>query len=143
MLSGDDEEIGISLPRRTGHDGAGHPRARRRRPAVSWWIEAFTELHRLLRTAGFTRTGPGRRGVPDRVLHRGCRRAGRVRAVDRVPALAGRVEVVSRPAVGTPSPYDGPMVDLDGAYSAVGERSSSKALASDGPVVERYLPLGG
>ena len=34
------------------------------------------------------------------------------------------------------------MVDLDGAYAAVGRSVVDRALASDGPVVERYLPLG-
>ena len=47
------------------------------------------------------------------------------------------------PRCGTPWPlHDGPMVDLDGAYSAVGQTVVEEALASDGPVVERYLPLG-
>ena len=60
-----------------------------------------------------------------------------------VPALPGRVEVAERPgqryAVAT---YDGPMVDLDAAYSAVGRAVTERALSADGPVVERYLPHG-
>jgi hypothetical protein len=34
------------------------------------------------------------------------------------------------------------MVDLDSAYSAVGRRLLERAIAADGPVVERYLPVG-
>jgi hypothetical protein len=34
------------------------------------------------------------------------------------------------------------MVDLDGAYAAVGQTVRTRALSSEGPVVERYLPLG-
>ena len=60
-----------------------------------------------------------------------------------VPSLPGRVEAVQRPAgrfaVVT---YDGPMVDLDGAYSAVGRSVTEQALAAEGPIVERYLPRG-
>ena len=63
--------------------------------------------------------------------------------VDRVPSLAGRVEAVARPAARyAVALHDGPMVDLDGAYSAVGRRVLERALSADGPVVESYLPLG-
>jgi effector-binding domain-containing protein len=59
------------------------------------------------------------------------------------PPLPGRVEVIERTsarhAVAT---YDGPMVDLDAAYSAVGRAVTEQALSADGPVVERYLPNG-
>ena len=34
------------------------------------------------------------------------------------------------------------MIDLDGAYSALGRFVTEQALAADGPIVERYLPLG-
>ena len=34
------------------------------------------------------------------------------------------------------------MVDLDSAYSAVGRTLLERAIAADGPVVERYLPVG-
>ena len=34
------------------------------------------------------------------------------------------------------------MVDLDGAYAALGQAVVEQSLASEGPVVERYLPLG-
>jgi hypothetical protein len=38
--------------------------------------------------------------------------------------------------------YDGPMIDLDSAYSAVGRAVTERARSADGPVRERYLPLG-
>ena len=63
--------------------------------------------------------------------------------VDRVPSLAGRIEAVTRPAARyAVALHDGPMVDLDGAYSALGRTVVERATATDGPVVERYLPLG-
>jgi DNA-binding transcriptional MerR regulator len=111
--------------------------------AVSWWIEAFTELHRLLRTAGIRRSGPDGAEFPTAFFTEGKGELIAFVPVDRVPALAGRVEVVARP----PGRYavvvhDGPMVDLDDAYSAVGRAVVEQALAADGPVVERYLPTG-
>jgi DNA-binding transcriptional MerR regulator len=115
---------------------------------VSWWMEAFTELHRLLRTAGITRTGPDGADFPTEFFAEGAGELVAFVPVDRVPALAsisdGRVEAMTRPAVRCAvAVHDGPMVDLDGAYSAAGRSVMEQALASDGPVVERYLPLSG
>jgi DNA-binding transcriptional MerR regulator len=143
MLSDEDEEIGVTyrdepatmvLAIRGAVDGDS---------AVSWWIEAFTELHRLLRTAGIGRTGPDGAEFPTEFFTEGGAELMAFVPVDRVPALAGRVEAVTRPAVRyAVGLHDGPMVDLDGAYSAVGQTVVEQALASDGPMVERYLPLG-
>jgi DNA-binding transcriptional MerR regulator len=111
--------------------------------AVSWWIEAFTELHRLLRTAGINRVGPDGAEFPTEFFTEGTAELVAFVPVDRVPALAGRAEAVTRPAVRyAVALHDGPMVDLDGAYSAVGQAVLERALATEGPVVERYLPLG-
>jgi len=61
-----------------------------------------------------------------------------------VPSLPGRVEALSRPAARyAVALHDGPMVDLDDAYAAVGRSVVDRAVGSTGPVVERYLPLGG
>ena len=144
MLSDDDEEIGVSyrdepatmvLAIRGHVDGDS---------AVSWWIEAFTELHRLLRTAGISRTGPDGAEFPTEFFTEGAAELVAFVPVD-AGAVAGRPGRGRRPAPrrGTPwRVHDGPMVDLDGAYSAVGRAVVEQALASDGPVVERYLPLG-
>ena len=110
----------------------------------SWWVEAFTELHRLLRTAVHHAHRPRRCGVPDRVLHRGRRGARGLRprrpgAGAVRPGRGGRPVRRARYAVAR---HDGPMVDLDGAYSAVGRAVVDRALAADGPLVERYLPAG-
>src|SRR4051794_13708758 len=89
--------------------------------AVSWWIEAFTELHRLLRTAGITRTGPDGAEFPLEFFTEGAAELVAFVPVDRVPALTGRVEAAARPAARhAVAVHDGPMVDLDGAYAAVG-----------------------
>lgn len=114
---------------------------------VSWWLGAFTELHRVLRVGGVDRSGPDGVLFPTEFFTDGvaelvafvpvadeatARRAagGRV-AVEEV--AGGRFALAS---------YDGPMVDLDAAYSAVGRAVAERALAADGPVRERYLPLG-
>jgi DNA-binding transcriptional MerR regulator len=111
--------------------------------AVSWWLEAFTELHRLLRTAGIDRTGPDGAEFPTEFFTEGAAELVAFVPVDRVPSLSGRVEAVARPAGRyAVALHDGPMVDLDGAYAAVGRSVVDRALGSDGPVVERYLPLG-
>jgi effector-binding domain-containing protein len=110
---------------------------------VSWWIEAFTELHRLLRTSGVERTGPDGAVFPTEFFAEGAAELVAFVPVAEVPPLPGRVEVVERPAARyAVASYDGPMVDLDAAYSAVGRAVTEQALAADGPVVERYLPLG-
>lgn len=111
--------------------------------AVSWWIDAFTELHRLLRSGSVQRTGPDGTEFPIDFFTRGEAELVAFVPVDRVPTLAGRAEAVLRPAARyAVAVHDGPMVDLDVTYSAVGRAVVDQALGSDGPVVERYLPLG-
>jgi DNA-binding transcriptional MerR regulator/effector-binding domain-containing protein len=115
--------------------------------ALTWWLDAFTELHRALRVAGVQRSGPDGADFPTEFFTDGvgelvafvpvasqedaARAAGGRVLVEQVPA--GRFAVAS---------YDGPMVDLDAAYSAVGRVVTERALASEGPVRERYFPLG-
>lgn len=110
---------------------------------VTWWIEAFTELHRLLAVSGVERTGPDGADFPTEFFTDGAAEVVAFVPVASVPPLPGRVEVLERPAVRhAVATYDGPMVDLDAAYSAVGRAVTEQALAADGPVVERYLPNG-
>lgn len=110
---------------------------------VSWWIQAFTELHRLVRVSGVERTGPDGAVFPTEFFTEGVAELVAFVPVAQVPPLPGRVEVVERPAARyAVASYDGPMVDLDAAYSAVGRAVTEQALAADGPVVERYLPVG-
>jgi DNA-binding transcriptional MerR regulator len=110
---------------------------------VTWWIDAFTELHRLLAVSGVARTGPDGAVFPTEYFVDGAAELTAFVPVASVPPLPGRVEVIerrsTRHAVAT---YDGPMVDLDAAYSAVGRAVTEQALSADGPVVERYLPNG-
>jgi DNA-binding transcriptional MerR regulator len=143
MLSGDGEEVGVTyrdepaqlvIAIRGEVDGD---------TAVTWWIEAFTELHRLVRTAGITRTGPDGAEFPTDFFTEGAGELVAFVPVERVPSLAGRIEAVTRPAARyAVAVHDGPMVDLDVAYSSVGRTVVDRAIAADGPVIERYLPLG-
>ena len=143
MLSGDDEEIGISYrdePATLALAIRGHVEGN---AVVSWWMDAFTELHRLLRTAGITRTGPDGAEFPTEFFTEGGGELVAFVPVDRVPSLSGRIEAVARPAGRyAVALHEGPMVDMDAAYSAVGRSVLERALAADGPMVERYLPLG-
>jgi DNA-binding transcriptional MerR regulator len=143
MLSGEGEDLAVSYrdePAQLAVAIRGHVDGD---SAVTWWIEAFTELHRLLRTAGLTRTGPDGAEFPTEFFTEGEGELVAFVPVDRVPSLAGRAEAVSRPAGRyAVALHDGPMVDLDGAYSSLGRAVVERAVAADGPVVERYLPLG-
>ena len=110
---------------------------------VSWWLGAFTELHRLLKTVGIQRTGPDGADFPGEYFTDGVAELVAFIPVERVPALSGRIEVLSRPAASYATViHDGPMVDLDGAYSVLGQTVLQQALAAEGAVVERYLPTG-
>ena len=111
--------------------------------AVSWWLEAFTELHRFLRTAGIVRTGPDGAQFPTPFFTDGAAEVIAFVPVERVPSLTGRVEARSLPSARyAVALHDGPMVDLDGTYSILGRTVLDRAITADGPVVERYLPLG-
>ena len=110
---------------------------------LSWWLEAFTELHRLLRTHRMIRTGPDGVDFPTEFFTDGAAQLIAFVPVERVSSLAGRVEALSRPAARyAVALHDGPMVDLDIAYAGLGRAVVERAMAADGPVVERYLPLG-
>lgn len=143
MLSGDAEDVPVTFRDET----AALAIAIRGRvdgdTVVGWWIEAFTELHRLVRTAGLDRSGPDGVEFPTEFFTDGEGELVAFVPVTRVPVLAGRVEAVSRPAARyAVALHEGPMVDLDGAYSSLGRAVVERALAGEGPVVERYLPLG-
>jgi DNA-binding transcriptional MerR regulator len=112
---------------------------------IPWWIAAFTELHEALRASGLSRTGPDGALFPTEAFtdERGELVAFVPIPAEAAPAVGGRVQVVqvpgSRVAVTT---YDGPLVDLDQAYSAVGAWVWEQARSADGPVREWYLPTG-
>jgi DNA-binding transcriptional MerR regulator len=112
---------------------------------MGWWIEAFTELHAALRSSGLARTGPDGALFPTEMFadERGQLVAFVPIAAEAAPTLTGRVQLVrvpgARVAVTT---YDGPLVDLDQAYSAVGAWVWEQARGADGPVRERYMPTG-
>ena len=109
--------------------------------AVSWWMDAFTELHRLLRSTGAERVGPDGASFPTEFFTDGRAEVQVFVPVAGPVPVTGRVEVVTLPATRVAvATYDGPMVDLDSAYSAVGQAVLDQAIGGDGPVVERYLP---
>jgi DNA-binding transcriptional MerR regulator/effector-binding domain-containing protein len=111
---------------------------------VGWWMEAFRELHRAVRVSGATRAGADGALFPTEFF---AEEAGTLVAfvpVREVPArLPSRVASydvpASRLAVTT---FEGPPLDLDRAYGALGRWVFQQASTSPGPVRERYLPTG-
>jgi DNA-binding transcriptional MerR regulator len=147
MLSGEERQLTITLRTEPGGPAVAIRGAVDDETVVAWWLGAFTELHRFLRTSGATRAGHDGVSFPTEYFTEGSAELIAFVPVTAAPAvrggLPGRVEVVTlateRYAV---TEYDGPMVDLDGAYSELGRTVIKQALASDGPIVERYLPNG-
>jgi DNA-binding transcriptional MerR regulator/effector-binding domain-containing protein len=111
---------------------------------VAWWLDAFRDLHRAVRASGATRAGADGALFPVEFFSEEAARLTAFVPVREVPArLPTRVAAVevpaSRLAVTT---FDGPPLDLDRAYGALGRWVVEQAAASDGPVRERYLPTG-
>ncbi|GAB4002646.1 MerR family transcriptional regulator [Nocardioides ultimimeridianus] len=115
---------------------------------VAWWMGAFTELHGVLLSSGLTRTGPDGALFPTEAF---TDEVGELVAylpvgpIDLVDGFrpGGRVEIAEIPAARLAvTRYDGPMVDLDQAYSAVGLWVAEQARTASGPVRERYHPTG-
>ncbi|GAA3803884.1 MerR family transcriptional regulator [Nocardioides panacisoli] len=110
---------------------------------VAWWLDAFAELHRTLRSSGLRRTGPDGALFPTPAFTEEVGELVAFVPVEPGPLPRGRVELTEIPAARLAvTQYDGPMVDLDQAYSAVGLWVAEQARTADGPVRERYLPRG-
>jgi DNA-binding transcriptional MerR regulator len=143
MLSGGEQDVPVVHRAEPGGWAVAVRGAIGGEEAVAWWLDAFQELHRFVRTSGAVRSGTDGATFSTEFFTEGSGEVLAFVPVTRPPAAAGRVEVVERPAgryaVAT---HDGPMIDLDGAYSALGRFVTEQALAADGPIVERYLPLG-
>lgn len=111
--------------------------------ALGWWLDAFAELHRALRTGALVRTGPDGALFPTEFFADGVGELVVFVPVESAGTPRGRVVALEVPAQRLAvTTYDGPMIDLDSAYSAVGRAVVERALAAEGPVRERYLPLG-
>ena len=148
-----------SLKRMLGEDGRSFPVSYRHEPeitalaiaervtgaeALAWWMGAFTDLHRALRVTGAQRAGADGALFPTEYFTDEAGDLVVFVPVASVPArLPARVTAyqvpASRLAVTT---YDGPLLDLDRAYGALGRWVHEQASASDGPIRERYFPLG-
>jgi DNA-binding transcriptional MerR regulator/effector-binding domain-containing protein len=111
---------------------------------VAWWMDAFGELHRAVRSSGAARTGHDGALFPTEFF--ADEESGLVAFVPvaAVPArLPARVTAYDVPAARLAvTTFDGPPLDLDRAYGAVGRWVREQAASSDGPVRERYLPTG-
>jgi DNA-binding transcriptional MerR regulator/effector-binding domain-containing protein len=111
---------------------------------VGWWLDSFRHLHRAMRVSGATRSGADGALFPTEFF---VDEAAEVVAFvpvqsvpDRLPPRVTPYDVpASRLAVTT---FDGPPLDLDRAYGALGRWVVEQATASEGPVRERYHPTG-
>lgn len=143
MLGG--EELPLSVQRRSAPEL--HTIAVRAEvtsdAAMPWLVAALSELHGVLRRDGLRRTGPDGALFPTAFFADGVAELVAFVPVAGPVSRRGRVEEYDVAAAELASTtYDGPMVDLDQAYGAVGQQVLEQALTSDGPVRERYLPLG-
>jgi DNA-binding transcriptional MerR regulator len=111
--------------------------------ALAWWLDAFAELHRAVRVGGLVRSGPDGALFPTKFFTEGVAELVVFVPVEAAGTPSGRVEAYELPAARLAvTTYDGPMIDLDSAYTAVGRAVLERSRSADGPVRERYLPLG-
>jgi DNA-binding transcriptional MerR regulator len=111
---------------------------------VAWWMDAFRELHRTVRVSGATRAGTDGALFPTEFFADEVGDLVAFLPVAAVPArLPARVTAYQVPAGRLAvTTFDGPPLDLDRAYGAVGRWVFDQATSSPGPVRERYLPVG-
>jgi DNA-binding transcriptional MerR regulator/effector-binding domain-containing protein len=148
-----------SLRRMLANEGAAFPVAYRDEPGlatlaiaervaasdvVGWWMGAFRELHRAVRVSGAVRAGTDGALFPTEFF---AEETGDLVAFVPVAAVPGglpsRVTAYDVPAARLAvTTFDGPPLDLDRAYGAVGRWVVDQAVASPGPVRERYIPTG-
>jgi DNA-binding transcriptional MerR regulator len=115
--------------------------------AVAGWMEAFTLLHKTLRSYGAPRTGPDGALFPAEFFEE---EEGEVTAFlpggetsaepTRLPSRVQRIVVPEISAAVTV--HDGPFSDLDRTYGALGTWVLERAAGADGPIREYYLPTG-
>ncbi len=111
--------------------------------AVAWWMEAFAELHKALRTARAQRTGPDGALWPNEFFEVEESEVVAFVPTDAEPPSTGRVVRYVVPAADLAvALHRGPFSDLDQTYGALGTWVAERALGADGPVRERYLPRG-
>jgi DNA-binding transcriptional MerR regulator len=111
---------------------------------VAWWMESFRTLHRALRASGATRSGLDGTMFPTDFFTDTIGDLVAFVPVETVPERlpAGVTPYVVPAAQVAVTVFDGPAMDLDRAYGALGRRVLDRAIASDGPIRERYAPTG-
>ncbi|PZS32368.1 MAG: MerR family transcriptional regulator [Pseudonocardiales bacterium] len=111
--------------------------------AVAWWMTAFTELHAAVRSTGAQRTGPDGTLFPNEYFELDDAELVAFVPVTGPPARRGRVVDYDVPAAELAvTLHTGPFGDLDRTYGALGSWVAQRAVGADGPIRERYLPLG-
>lgn len=106
--------------------------------AAAWWVQTFTSLHGRLAASGVARTGPDGMLFP---LDYFTESRGELVAFLPVPEGTPGASLVGGTRLATTT-YDGPFVDLDTAYGALGTAVLERAMGGDGPVWERYITPG-
>jgi DNA-binding transcriptional MerR regulator len=110
--------------------------------AVAWWMDAFAELHRALRSSGAARTGPDGCLFPNEFFEAGEGELVAFVPTDARPPAAGRIVAWELPAAELAvTLHTGPFGDLDRTYGALGTWVARRSVGGPGPIRERYLPL--
>jgi effector-binding domain-containing protein len=111
---------------------------------VGWWLESYRTLHRALRVSGAVRTGLDGALFPTEFFTDEVAQLVAFVPVEAVPSRlpAGVTAYVVPAARVAVTEFDGPPLDLDRAYGALGRWVVTQASSSDGPVRERYAPTG-
>ena len=111
--------------------------------AVAWWMTAFGELHKALRSSAATRTGPDGALFPDDFFEQEEGELVAFVPAAGTPPAGGRVVGYDVPAADLAiTSHHGPFSDLDQTYGALGTWVAERAVGATGPIRERYLPLG-
>ena len=111
---------------------------------IGWWMDAFRTLHHAVRVCGAERTGRDGALFPMEFFADEVGELVAFVPVAEAPArLPSGVEALDVPAARLAvTTFDGPPLDIDRAYGAVGRWVVDQAAASDGPIRERYVPTG-
>jgi DNA-binding transcriptional MerR regulator len=139
------EQLAVTERRIDATDAIGIVEHVRAEDGVAWWMAGFTELHKVLRDVGATRSGPDGALFPAEFFED---EEGVVTAfvpVDDIDEarLFGRVKRLVVPAItAAVAVHDGPFGDLDRTYGALGTWVLERAAGADGPIREYYLPTG-
>ena len=145
LLQEPSETLAVTRRRIDAAESIGITEHVRGEDAVAWWMDAFSLLHKALRTIGVERNGPDGALFPAEFFED---EEGEITvfvpvSVPADASLPSRVQRLVVPAItAAVAMHDGPFGDLDRTYGALGTWVLQSAAGADGPIREYYLPTG-